>query len=454
MNLPNYFLADLPRDAKLSPAMLTEACQTLKRNRTAYLKGRTTSSSIRLIADLAENWLHTDFPLRKLALEKGPEETGFSRATIERGMDTFFRQVTNENLRALITQDLGHSQRLDQFCAGANDLAGSRLALANGPELLFHITGGCLPNPVLTSLIQGILLRSAQIIRCASGTSYLPRLFAHSLYEQDGKLGSCIEIAEWPRASTELESSVMAEADTVTATGGDEAIQSILSRVPANVRFVSHSHRVSFAYISAEALSGYNPAKLAMRAAADVTAWNQLGCLSPHVIYVQSGGSTTAEYFAELLAAELAKCEESEPRGQVPPETSAIIASKRAFYEVRAAHSPDTRHWISPGSTAWTVIHEAEPKFQLSCLHRFIYVKSVTDVKQAIEAADAVRGKVSSVGIAALDEEIVELSEAFARWGVTRICPLGKMQEPHLLWRHDGRLSLAELVTWTDREIS
>src|SRR5688572_26510415 len=37
LNLPNYFLADLPPEATLSPAMLTEACFTLKRNREQYL---------------------------------------------------------------------------------------------------------------------------------------------------------------------------------------------------------------------------------------------------------------------------------------------------------------------------------------------------------------------------------------------------------------------------------
>ena len=42
MNLPNYFLADLPPEATLSPAMITEACQTLKRNRERYLASRST----------------------------------------------------------------------------------------------------------------------------------------------------------------------------------------------------------------------------------------------------------------------------------------------------------------------------------------------------------------------------------------------------------------------------
>ena len=47
LNLPNYFLADLPPEATLSAPMITEACQTLKRNRDQYLARRTTDSIIR-----------------------------------------------------------------------------------------------------------------------------------------------------------------------------------------------------------------------------------------------------------------------------------------------------------------------------------------------------------------------------------------------------------------------
>ena len=138
--------------------------------------------------------------------------------------------------------------------------------------------------------------------------------------------------------------------------------------------------------------------------AEDVVAWDQLGCLSPHVIYVEAGGELSAEQFAEALAQELERREETEPRGEVPVEAAAAIASRRSFYEIRAAHSPDTRHWCSRNSTAWTVVYEADPRFQLSCLNRFIYVKGVKDLAEALQGADSVRGKVSTVGLAAVDE--------------------------------------------------
>src|ERR1039458_9967683 len=70
MNLPNYFLADLPPEATLSPAMVTEACQTLKRNRARYLAQRSTDSLVRVLCDVAEAWLKPDYSFRRLALEQ------------------------------------------------------------------------------------------------------------------------------------------------------------------------------------------------------------------------------------------------------------------------------------------------------------------------------------------------------------------------------------------------
>jgi len=57
------------------------------------------------------------------------------------------------------------------------------------------------------------------------------------------------------------------------------------------------------------------------------------------------------------------------------------------------------------------------------------------------------------VGIAAPPEKMNELALRFARWGATRICPLGQMQNPPLTWRHDGRPALGDLITWTDFEL-
>lgn len=452
MTLPNFFLADLPPEATLTPDMLAEACLTLRRNRERYLAPRAVAQLVALLAELGENWLQPDYPFRQLALAQGPAELGFAAPTLARGLDAFFRQLTTENLHALLTQDLGHAARLDGFQSTPEDARSGRVALVSGPEFLFHIAAGNLPVGALHSLVLGLLTRSAQFLKCARGQTLLPRLFAHSIYEADPKLGACLEVAAWPGGSAALEDAVFAAADCVTATGSDETLAALRPRVPTRTRFLGYGHRVSFAYLGAEMLSGFQARKCAQRAAADIAAWNQLGCLSPHVVYVERRGGVLPEEFAELLAQELARLEAAEPRGPLPAAEAAAIASRRAFYEVRAAHSPDTRLWASVGSTAWTVLYEAEPQFQASCLNRFAYVKGIEDPGQLLAAVDSIRGQVSTVGLAVSPERAPALAATLARWGVTRLCPLGRMQEPPLTWRHDGRPSLGDLVTWTDWE--
>jgi hypothetical protein len=454
MNLPNFFLADLPPEAVLSPTMISEACQTLKRNRERYLMNRSTESMIKVLSDVADGWLEPENKFRKFALELGPSQTGFSRETLAHGLDNYFRQLTRESFHALLVQEFGDAKRLDSIAATPVEQKQNRAASVNAPEFQVHIAAGNIPNPALTSIVFGLLTRSAQFVKCASGASFLPRLFAHSIYEADSKLGASFEIAEWRGGNLDLENSLFAEADCVTATGVDETLAAIRSRLPVKTRFLGHGHRVSFGFVAHEVLYGSRGKKIVAAAADDIVAWNQLGCLSPHVIYVQVGGEISPEHFAQLLAEELEKRETIEPRGELPSEHAAAIASRRAIYEIRAAHAPEaTRHWCSKDSTVWTVIYEADARFQISCLNRFIYVKGVADLKSIFENADGVRGKVSTVGIATPEEKSQEIATQFARWGATRVCPLGQMQNPPLTWRHDGRPALGDLITWTDFEL-
>jgi Acyl-CoA reductase (LuxC) len=438
MNLPNYFLADLPPEATLSPAMIVETCAALKRNRKKLLLSHSTDDVVKILCELAAEWRQPENKFRRFALELGPEKTGFSRPVLEKGLDDFFRRFTPKNFQVLLMQELG---------------AADPQRIWHGPPLLVHIAAGNLPNPALMSLTLGLLTRSAQFMKCATGAAFLPRLFAHSLYEADRKLGSCLELAEWRGGKAELENEIFAQADCVTVTGSDETLAVIRARLPEKVRFIGHGQRVSFGYVARDVLSEEEITGVVSRAADDVIAWDQNGCLSPHVFYVEERGAVESDKFAALLAAELAQREAAEPRGKIPVEESAAIASRRAVYETLAAHRGDVKIWSSQNSTAWTVVFEHEVRFRFSPLNRFVFVKPVPDLAAVLQGIDEIHGKVSTVGIAAPPEKMPELARQFACWGATRICPLGQMQNPPLTWRHDGRPALGDLITWTDIEL-
>src|SRR5277367_3347814 len=107
MNLPNYFLADLPPEATLSPKMIAEACDTLKRNREKFLLLRKTDETVKILCEIAAEWRSPENKFRRLALELGPAETGFSKPILEKGLDNFFCRFTPENCEALLRQEFG-----------------------------------------------------------------------------------------------------------------------------------------------------------------------------------------------------------------------------------------------------------------------------------------------------------------------------------------------------------
>lgn len=452
MNLPDFFLADLPPEASLSPAIIMEACQTLKHNRARHLATRRTDELVNILCEVAAGWLEPSGKFRRLALEKGPTETGFSRTVLANGLDDFFRRFTPENFQSLLDQELGGAVHVMTEDSLESVSTPNLRRWWRGPDLMVHIAAGNLPNPALMSLTLGLLTRSAQFMKCATGASLLPRLFAHSIYQADHKLGACLEIACWQGGNHPLETNLFSEANCVTATGSDETLGNIRQQLPSSVRFLGYGHRASFGLVTREVLRQESIAQVVANAADDVVAWDQHGCLSPHVIYVEERGAVESDHFAEQLAVELAKREMIEPRGKIPVEAAATIASRRAIYETLAIHRADAKIWSSQNSTAWTVVFEHDVRFQYSCLNRFIYVKPVPDPAAALRGVDELQGRVSTVGLAAPPERFSELARQFARWGVTRVCPLGQMQNPPLTWRHDGRPALGDLILWTDRE--
>lgn len=452
MDLPNYFIADLPPEALLRADLVVEACQTLKRNRERYLVPRSTEAMVEAVAEVARLWLAPCSPWRARALEHGPASVGVSPEVLGAGLDAYFRQMTPRHLAALVVQDLGHAQRLDRLTANDAETFMNAQSSASGPGLLAHLADGPLPLPVFTALVQGLLVRSAQFVVCPAGASTLPRLFAHSLRDVDPKLASCVEMAVFPDGATEVAEALFGEADVVVAEGAEDGIGAIRGAVPLRARFLPRPRRFAAAYVAREVLGAHDEARVLAAAATEVAAWDQLGELAPEVIFVESGGMLPPEGFAQRLGEELQRLEGTAPAGRRPPAVEASIRSRREMYRVRAQSGDGSRCWFAEDSTAWSVVYDPEPQFQVGGGRRFALVKAVDDLEECLRRAEPFRGRWSTVGLAAGGLRFGELAQRFAAWGISRVCPLGRMQPAPWTWRRDGRPALGDLVTWCSVE--
>ena len=103
----------------------------------------------------------------------------------------------------------------------------------------------------------------------------------------------------------------------------------------------------------------------------------------------------------------------------------------------------------SAGSTAWTVAFDAHHGFPRSPLNRFVFVKPLP--ANLPGALAEVRPYLSTAGIWPATRANAVLA---AKIGVSRVCPIGRMQLPPLTWHQDGQPPLGRLVRWIDAELA
>jgi hypothetical protein len=335
-------------------------------------------------------------------------------------------ETTTEALMALVEADLGHAAALDDFVP-----RGPHLARAVAPATMLHIVSGNTPAAGLQSLIRGLLLGAHNL--CKIPAAGLPEL-AQFQRVLPPALAARVEI------SSGLPDEWLARADAIVVFGSDETIARFRSRVQADQLFVPHGHRLSFGVIFDD--PGFTRVPAAVR---DAIAFDQQGCLSPHVFYAAGDARACAAAFA----AEMQRAEDGDPRPPVPLSVSLGIRARREEVVFRAANAEPLALWASSGSTAWTVIYDETPGFPVSPLHRFLYVKPLpADLAGEVSA---VRAHLSCAGIW---PATLAHARAVAATGVTRICAIGAMQMPPWTWHPDGLAPLAGLVRWVDAEIA
>ena len=98
-------------------------------------------------------------------------------------------------------------------------------------------------------------------------------------------------------------SGVSREAETVLAYGGNAALREVRDQVPVTTRFLGYGHKLGIAMVGRAALDMQRGPTTARLAAHDMVRFEQQGCYSPHVVYVERGGAVTPRQFAQHLAA-------------------------------------------------------------------------------------------------------------------------------------------------------
>lgn len=416
----------------------------------AGLKRLDVGEVVAAIDRVVARFLDRGDPLRRRAEDLIPRVTGYDAEMVRLGLTRYFKTFRAPELRRFLAEDFADPGILDGFRPRPK----GGMAKAVGPDLLLHVWAGNVPGLPLWSLICGLLVKAGTVGKVASAEPLMAGWFAEALAETEPRLAESLAIVWWRGGEEAPERAWLAEAETVVAYGGNRALGELRARLPVTARLVQHGHRISLGMVAREALTTRMARAVAHDAALDIVRYEQQGCYSPQVFYVERGGGVGPADFARYLASALQALSRKYPRRPLSLEEGAALAAWRGGEET-AALSGAGAALIGEHEDEWAVaFSEAAQGLGPSGLNRTVRVVALDRLEDAADALAPARAFLQTVGLAAAPERLFELAEMLAAAGATRICALGAMTAPEAGWHNDGRFNLADLVAIAEIEHS
>lgn len=415
-----------------------------------HLKTMAVSDIVRVVDAAIARLLDPANAYRQTLERLLPQVTGFDAEMVRLNLTSFLLTFRALQLHRFVAEDFANPKLLDEFQPRPK----GGWTKAFGPELLVHVWAGNVPALPLWSFVSGLLVKAGAVGKISSAEPVFASLFARLLAEVEPRWADCFAVVWWQGGDAVQEKCVFEQADVVLAYGGNAALQAMQSHIPITTRFLPHGHKLSFGMVSAAALSVRKSQAVARLAALDVARYDQQGCYSPHVFYVQRGATVSPEEFANQLASELAALHHKMPRRVLSLEEAAQVGAWREAHEFEAIKD-DTWHLMGGEAQTSSVVYaDALVALSPGPLNRCVLVVAVDQLEEVVPLISPQRDFLQTAGLAAAPEELLHLAQSLGMAGVTRICAMGTMTAPEAGWHHDGRFSLLDLVRMVDLEDS
>jgi len=433
-------------DAKaVTPEDIGRAADRLRATR-PRLAERSAHDVIAALGAAGERFLDPQDAVRREALAGLPAASGLSEAMCTAVLDGMAADWTTARLEALVAAELGGPAALDGFVAH-----GPRRAMAVGPALSVQIVAGGVPGVGVTALLRSLVVKSPTLVRPGRGDTLLPTLYARALAAIDAALAESLAVATWPSASAAHTAAALARAEVAVVYGSDETVREVRAVTPATTRLVEYHHRVSIGVVGRDALGPSQFEATARDVATAVAQYDQRGCVSPQIVFVEEGGAASPAEFAESLARALTELATTLPSGPLDTSAASTLQQARATAELATAASG--RGFVRHGRAApWTVVLQRGAQTATPTAGRFARVCPVADANDVAALVAHVGPHLQTVGVAGLGARTEAVARALGHVGASRLAPFASVAYPPAWWHHDGRGPLLELVRWVDLE--
>ncbi|MFA9412167.1 MAG: aldehyde dehydrogenase family protein, partial [Deltaproteobacteria bacterium] len=245
------------------------------------------------------------------------EATGLSIPMVEWATRTTLETITENAMLAL-------AQNARQGADRALDPIG----------LLSVVLAGNVFTASVRGIVVPLLFGVPVLVKASSRETLFPAMLRNALRSTDSRLGAAMDVVAFPGGDAEAEAALVELAEAVSVYGSDETIEAIAARL-ASTPLIAHGHGVSVAYCGSHAVLGAHLGDTISELSLDICAYDQRGCLSPQLVFVEETPDLSAMDFAERLAKEgLEPLSRTLRRGPLPVSVGAAQAQWRGIAEV------------------------------------------------------------------------------------------------------------------------
>ena len=443
--VPRVSAAMPSTSAPSTAAALDLAVREAGRARANVLDSMTNAEMIEILAAAAAAWMDPNYPARVRLLPLLARDLAMPKVLLERGLNAIFGAITPTALYRLVANEAEVPEALEHPV----ELPGRRTARLLGPRVVFHSLAGNVPGLAIPPIVSALLARSICILRDSERQPWLTAAFVSTLADFSKDLAAMVIPASWRAGDMGMERLVFDLAHRVELSGSDATMRSIVSRHPRRP-IVTRGTRVSIGFIPRESDTDRWQEGLAT----DIVLYEGLGCLTPHVIFVE-GDDRRARRLARVLGIQLSRYEALCPRmpRDLPAETR-----RRAFLdgcELASLREGDGQLLRGRGD-GWVIHYRplapAAPGPGLRC----VVIASVASRAELVERLRHATVPLAGValGLEADHPAYEDIVSTLEGLGATWVCEPGRLQEPPIDWAQDGQHRLADLLEWRSIEES
>jgi len=363
-----------------------------------------------VLATVLTRWCDREFPPRQATIVRIARHLGFSIPLLEESLDALLAPFTRAALAQLA----------------------ARVAIRR--ELLGFVMAGNVVGAGLHEVVLGLLAGAGLLVKTASREPWFFEELAKTLAQEDLRVGARLQVFNWSRTRADLTRTLREVTDELIPYGDDSSIAAL----GGGGTIVGFGSRVSAALVTRGAARGGPAQQVACCLARDVTLFEQLGCLSPHQIFVECDNEGDAVGFAERLGRAM-----GDLANRLPPplgldlEDAAVLRSMRETARWRAIAGERVRTIEGPG-LSWVVIFDPDADLSPAPGLRCVRVSAVRTLADLAARLAPVRGKLEAFAVARNGDNISTIREVLAASGVSYLAEPGAMQSPPLTWRHGG----------------